>query len=287
MTGPVLVTGATGLLGREVIGRLPSRHVYAAARHPGSSLPGVKWIQHDFRAGAALEVPPGTHAVVHLAQSTRFREFPEGAEDVFDVNLRSTAQLLDRAAEAGVQRFVFASTGAVYRPKAEPLREEDELEDPPSSYYVAAKRAGELLVGTYSRLIPTTVLRFFFVYGPRQRKDMLLPRLVSMIRAGQPVLLEGEEGIRINPIHVSDAAAAVIAALDLSGNHLMNVAGLETVSIRDLARTIATSLGTSAHFESRGTASPANLVADVSRMTSHLPRPEVRVADGVRELCAS
>ncbi|MDP9067836.1 MAG: NAD(P)-dependent oxidoreductase [Actinomycetota bacterium] len=286
MISSVLVTGATGLLGSEVISRLGSRRVYAAARHAGTAAGGVSWVQHDFRSEQPLELPPDTDAVVHLAQSTRFREFPEGAQDMFDVNLRSTAQLLDASSRAGVRRFVFASTGAVYRPSDNPLREEDELEDPPSSYYVAAKRAAELLVGTYSALIPTTILRFFFVYGRKQREDMLLPRLVSMVSEGRPVLLQGDDGIRLNPIHVSDAAAAVVGALDLTGDHLMNVAGSETVSIRELACAIATALGRVPTFERLDGGSTGNLVADISRMSALLTRPKTPLAEGVRDLCA-
>lgn len=281
----VLVTGAGGLLGRSLVSLLARDHrVVAVSRQAGA---------HDdsnvepFAADLSQPVDPRglperLDAVVYLAQSPRFREFPAGAPDMRQVNTDQPLALLELARERGATAFVYASSGSVYAPGPRPIQEDDPA--PADGFYPASKRAAELMLAPYGALMNVALLRYFFIYGPGQNRRMLLPRLADMVRDGQTVTLQGEEGIRINPIHVDDAAAATAAALDLAGTNFVNVAGPEVHSIRNICELLGAAIGRSPRFEFDRTATPQHLVADTSRMERQLGRPTKRLADAVEDL---
>ncbi|MDQ3896138.1 MAG: NAD(P)-dependent oxidoreductase [Actinomycetota bacterium] len=284
----VLVTGATGLLGSRVVQDLAREHeVVALARRPPPDPGGVRWIRHDLRSPALpADLPPGIEAVVHLAQAREFREFPSRALDTFAVNVGSTVLLADWACRAGARRLVLASTGGVYRPSSEPHREDEPVGGPDvPSFYAASKLAAETLARAYSSELVVTVLRPFFVYGAGQEAGMLLPRLVGSVRAGAAVRLDGHDGMRFNPVHVSDAARAVIAALAMQEGGVVNVAGPEVLSLRRAVELLGQRLGTPPTFEIRPDAAPTDFVADISTMAATLGPPTTRLADVVDELC--
>lgn len=280
----MLVSGAGGFMGSHLIERLSNEHeVYALARSPLGT-PRVQWIAHDLTLPLAhANLPSSIDAVIHLAQSRHYRAFPEQAQDIYDVNVHSTFALLEYARTAGAQRFCFASTGGVYRGGDHPVTESDPVA--PSGFYPASKIAAEQLVNAYSGLMQTIVWRFFFVYGLRQSPTMLIPRLVHSIYSGSPVTLQGEEGIRINPIHISDAVEAMARSLLLDESCTINVAGAEVISLRDIANTIGQLLRRQPVFTVQSGVEPTHLIADISLMKAKLSTPRMTFAEGVLELC--
>ena len=278
----ILVTGATGLTGRSLVTSLAKDHDVFAMRRPGREVAraeGVTWIEQDLSGPLRPDLPTQIDAVVHLAQSPRFREFPEGAVDVFEVNSATTVRLLRYCCGAGGTRFVYASSGAVYPPGPRPVREDDSPR--PGSFYAVSKLVGEQVVDQFRDVLTVASLRFFFIYGPGQRK-MLIPGLLDTVRAGRPVPIAGDDGIRINPIYVDDAARAGAGALALEQPGVFNVAGPEVVSIADIARALGEELGVEPEF-THGPAQ-ADLIADTRRMREHLVVPTVGVKDGLRTL---
>jgi nucleoside-diphosphate-sugar epimerase len=113
---------------------------------------------------------------------------------------------------------------------------------------------------------------------------MLIPRLVDNVRAGNPIALQGKDGIRINPVHAGDAARAVKAALDLQGCARINVAGPDILSIRELCETIGAKVGREPVFSVDEGQVGRNLIGDIDRMSEQLVAPERRFEDGVDEL---
>ena len=112
---------------------------------------------------------------------------------------------------------------------------------------------------------------------------MLLPRLVDNIGSGKLVSLQGEIGIRINPIHVADAAKALVASLGVSGNQTFNIGGSEVLSLFEICETIAALLGVSVNYQ-RSEAKPSDLIGDVSAMKSELQSPQIAFRWGIKDL---
>jgi nucleoside-diphosphate-sugar epimerase len=282
----VLVTGAAGMLGRQLLPRLAGHEVFAISRGEAAPDPEATWIQHDLREplGPGL-LPDRIDSVIHLAQSSRYREFPEGAEDVFGVNVQSTFRLLEYARKAGAGSFVLASTGGLYGRSPDPVTEE--VPPVPSTPYFRSKRIAELMLEDYAPFFGGVVLRFFFVYGPG-RGQALVARLADRILAGEEVVIEGDPGMRINPIFADDAARAVAAAAELDQAATVNVAGSEVVDITDLVGRLARALGREPSVRHLAEGLTGDLVANTGLMRSVLGvEPATSLDDGLAAVARS
>jgi UDP-glucose 4-epimerase len=281
----ILITGASGLIGSHLVRTFRAgEEVYAVSR--SGNLPEVKTVDVDLAAEWSIDdLPRDIDVVVHLAQSEHYREFPERAEDIFAVNTLSTLKLLDYARSTGVKQFVLASTGGVYGSGADSFSEEKTIAAKGElGFYVGTRLCSEILSECYQTLMNVVCLRFFFVYGPGQRKNMLIPRLVDSVRNGKPVQLHGENGLSINPAYVGDAVAAVRRAMVIEGSHKLNVAGPEALSLRTIADIIGEEVGRPPVFEVNPSDDNRDLLGDTERMRSALHVPEVRFRDGLRLL---
>jgi len=283
----IVMTGGSGFIGSHVIDALSEEHdLVLLVRKPSplESRRRVTQVVVDFERETTLSaLPDAVDAVIHLAQSEHFREFPDHALDIFRVNTGSTAMLLDYARRAGARTFVLASSGGIYgfgdREFSEdvPLAPRGEL-----GYYLGTKLSSEVLADSYTAYMNVVTLRFFFVYGPRQRGSMLVPRLVEHITSGQPVVLHGEDGIRLNPTYVSDAVDAIRASIALTGSHKINVAGPGVLCIREMAEIIGQRVGRNPSYVREKRAELRHLVADTTKMSQMLTTPKVSFVDGVR-----
>lgn len=287
----ILLTGATGFIGSRLLAKLVISHdIWALCRSiPKQPYPRVTWIRHDLsQMSLPDKLPTSVDAVIHLAQSPHYREFPEQACDVFAIGANATIQLLDWARRSGARQFIFASTGGLYGWSDRPVRETDSLIDDDSSlgFYFAVKRSGEILTRCYSNYFNTVILRLFFVYGSGQRHVMLIPRLVDSVREGRPISLQGQEGIQINPVHVSDTVAAIERCLVLTGSHIINIAGPRPLFLCQIADLIGQHVGHQPMFTIDNTKQPLHLVADIGRMSSLLLPPIIDPAEGIAELCS-
>ncbi|MGB4101376.1 MAG: NAD(P)-dependent oxidoreductase [Alphaproteobacteria bacterium] len=287
----ILITGASGLLGRHVLAAWRGRHhLHAVVRRlPESPEPGVRYHCHDLAAPwTAATLPRSIDVVVHLAQARRMREFPVAAPEIFAVNAHATAMLLDYARAAGAGLFVLASTGGLYSQSASPLAETSPVDFAEGSlaYYFRTKYCAELMVTAYAAWMSTIILRPFFMYGPGQDEAMLIPRLITAVRTGKPVLLQGHEGMHLNPLYVMDAVQALTAALSVTGQHLINIAGSETVTMMEVATMIGNLLGIRPQFQMQD-APPPHLVADITRMCALLAAPRTAFSAGIAQMIDS
>lgn len=283
----LVVTGANGLLGRQVVSMLARSNEVVALVHalPENPVPGVRYQAIDFStAWDAEQLPQRADGIIHLAQSAHFRDVPAKALEVFQVNIASTARLLDYAWRKGVSRFIYASSGGIYGGGDPAFRETSPVIQPGTlGYYLGSKVSCEALVSSYAAFMKVMVLRFFFIYGAGQNRTMLIPRLIDNIRAGRPVTIQGERGLRLNPIHVSDASAAVVAALTSEADGIFNIGGPQVVALRELCAEIEKLTGRSAQVQTaEGT--PSDVVGDISRMSAHLHVPSVYPRDGLKDV---
>lgn len=284
----LLVSGAAGVLGKALLERLaPEHEVIALTRRqpPEDEASRVRWVQQDLTEPLDRGALPGSvDAIAHLAQSQRYRDFPEGAEDVFEVNIHSTFRLLEYARRCGADRFVLASTGGVYGHSSSPIDERATLVLP--GPYFRSKRISELLLDDYADYLSGVVLRFFFIYGPGAGQT-LVPRLAERILSGEEIRVEGTPGMRMNPIYVDDAAAAVERALGLRRSAVVNVAGAEVVSISDLVLSLGRALGREPLLRNSDE-SPGDMVADTVRMRELLgASASTPLADGLAAVARS
>ncbi|MGQ0761920.1 MAG: NAD-dependent epimerase/dehydratase family protein [Acidobacteriota bacterium] len=286
----ILVTGATGFIGGHLARQLQAEHeVYALTRkspsHPDApALSEVRWIEQDVTAPLnRSRLPPRLDAILHLAQSEFYKQFPTQARDIFEVNTQSTLHLLEYGREAGISRFVYASSGGVYGFREEGFIETDPVN--PLNFYLSSKYCAELLIANYQQFFRTVVLRLFFVYGEGQSSSMLIPRLIDSVAAGRPIVLQGQDGIRINPTYVGDAVAAFERGLTLEGSQLINVAGPEVLSLREIGEIIGRQLGCAPVFNVQPDQEPTHLVGDLAKMKTLLGGPHVTFVEGVARVC--
>jgi len=282
----ILVTGSNGFIGGHLVRSLRTHHEIFGLVRPGSSErihPEVQWIEHNLTQPLGQgQLPKRVNAVVHLAQSRMYQQFPEGAEDMFTVNTQSTLRLLEYARQAGADCFIFASSGGVYGWGNGPLAENHPVN--PYSFYLSSKYAAELLIGTYRSFFRTVIFRFFFVYGPG-RKGMLMETLVRKVMDRETIIIEGKSGLQINPIYVEDAIRVFEPALNLSTSELFNVAGDETVTIANLVKLIGRIVGKEALVKHTDTGPQGDLVGDNRRMKEVLNVcPEVPLLEGLKEM---
>lgn len=282
----ILVTGGAGFVGSALVRRLMSDHeLFCLVRKDGvlPDHPHVHSILQDLAAPLESSCLPVTlDAIIHLAQSRLFRKFPEEAQDIFKVNVDSTAQLLDYGRHAKIRTFLFASSGGVcgYQPKS--ILETDAPE--PNNYYLASKYASECLVNAYGDQFAPVILRYFFVYGEGQR-GMFMPGLVERVLKGEPVLVSGKAGITMNPIHVSDAVDATIRALELRRQETINVAGAEVTTILELAELIGAITGRAPVYNHEPEKGPMKMVANIEKMKLTLGMaPSTSLREGISRL---
>lgn len=283
----VVVTGANGLLGRALISSLCTSVDVLAVVHfpPDNPISNVSYRVVDLASKWDVNVMPDrADVIIHLAQSAKFRNFPDGSMDVFKVNIESTARLLDYARLAGVSRFIYASSGGVYGKGAVAFGENSPIASPGQlGYYLGSKMCSEILAQSYALFMHIVVLRPFFIYGPRQNRTMLIPRLMDNVAAGRPISLQGDSGISINPLHVDDAAAAVVAALTINQSATFNIAGPKVLSIRDICEGMGRYLGCEPVFEIQP-GEPEDLVGNNKAMCNQLAPPYRQLLDHLADV---
>jgi nucleoside-diphosphate-sugar epimerase len=286
----ILITGSTGFLGGRLLRRLAGHHdVFTLSRRmPESGADGgATWLIQDLAQPTwTVQLPDKIDAVVHLAQSPHFRNFPAQAGDIYGVSAGTTMKLLDWALKAGAQHFVLGSTGGLYGSSKTPISESAHLPHDRGQlgFYFAAKRAAELLAQQYAGQLTVATLRFFFIYGAGQPSSMLMPRLAANVRDGKPITLHGDDGIYLNPVHVDDAVNAIVSVMNLADSRLLNIAGPEVTTLRRICEEMGRLLGRRPVFDVDMIAQPNHLVADIERMSRALGAPETGVAAGIAEL---
>jgi len=284
----VLITGGSGLIGSEVINLLKDSHlVFSISRSKMDKLQeNVKSIFCDLSKDFDTTVfPKKIDSVIHLAQSEHFREFPEKARDVFYVNTLSTLKLLEYARSAGAKTFIYASSGGVYGYGVKGFKEDYPIVAKRDlGFYLGTKLSSEIIADNYMPYMNVIILRFFFVYGPRQKSSMLIPRLIKNVKEGIPIILHGKDGIRINPIYVLDAARAVVQSLNLNDSQKINVGGAEILSMREIGVIIGEVMNKKPEFEIVDAVEPRDLIGNTEKMTQLLMQHTVSFREGIQRM---
>jgi nucleoside-diphosphate-sugar epimerase len=251
----VLVTGAAGFIGSHVAEVLLSdgwhvrgvdaltdsydpaaklRNVSGLRDHPAFTL-----VHEDLTTARLGPLVEDVDAIIHLAAEPGVStSWGESFSTYVDRNILATQRLLEAAARAHAPRIVYASSSSVYGPTLEAMRETSRLA--PLSPYGVSKLAGECLVGAYAheRGVPTVSLRFFSVYGPRQRPDMAIHRFTEALLDGREVSLFGDQVQLRDFTFVGDVARAVVAAATapVPSGTILNIARGAPVAVPEVLR---------------------------------------------------
>lgn len=303
----VLVTGAAGFIGSHVVEALLARgdtvvgldnydDFYSPARKRANIAlltPNPRFTFHRADVRDAVEVERicaqgGFDAVVHLAAMANVRYSITRAPLYVDVNVRGTVNLLEGARKVGTPHVVFASTSSVYgRTERLPFCEDDPL-GRPLAPYPATKIAGEVMGHAYHNMfgLSFTALRFFSVYGPRGRPDMMPYHITRCIARGEEFTLYNGGEMYRDWTYIADIVAGVVSAVDRPmGFEAINLGRGEPVRMADFVEMVEGLLGQPA----RMTASPAPpseppiTFADISKARRLLDySPQTPVAEGMR-----
>ncbi|MBN2417658.1 GDP-mannose 4,6-dehydratase [bacterium] len=226
-------------------------------------------------------------AIVHLAARAGVRPSLQQPLLYEKVNIEGTMHLLDAAVRHDVAAFVMASSSSVYgNNKKVPFSESDSV-DHPISPYAATKKACELIGYTYHHLygLPVTCLRFFTVYGPRQRPDMAITKFTRSIARGEPIPVYGDGTSRRDYTYISDIIDGIMRAIDnCRGYHVYNLGESHTIELQALIGLIERALGIKAHID-RQPDQPGDVritYADITRAKSELGyNPHVGIEEGI------
>ena len=186
-------------------------------------------------------------AIAHLAARAGVRPSIQEPRLYYDTNVIGTLHLLEAARAMGVERFLFASSSSVYGASKKIPFSEDEHLIQTLSPYGATKVAGEFLCSSYSHLYQMRVvaLRYFTVYGPRQRPDLAIHKFTRRIYAGQPIDQFGDGSTRRDYTYIDDIIQGTMAALNYNGAlyEVFNLGESETIQLKDLISAIENALG--------------------------------------------
>lgn len=304
----VLVTGAAGFIGshasealvargHEVMGVDNFDPFYARdvkERNLSSlrKLEGFRFVEADVaRDPLPLD---DVEAVVHLAAKPGVRPSIEDPAAYMEANVTATARLFDAARRVGIARIVFGSSSSVYGNATPAPFAEDKPAVSPISPYAASKRAGELLAHAFAHLYPLKILclRFFTVYGPRQRPDLAIHKFTDLMARGRPVRMHGDGSSERDYTYITDALDGTLAGLEWTASaapgtvETVNLGGGARVRLDRLIALIADALGQEARIESHPD-QPGDVRltdADLIHARGVLGfRPRVGIEEGIRK----
>lgn len=305
----ILITGGAGFIGSHFSERMIARghavtaldnfndyydpavkrrNVRALTERGGDAYRLVEGDILDTAAIGAIFAEHRIDAVVHLAARAGVRPSIQEPALYQRVNVEGTANLLEAAVKHGAGRFLFASSSSVYGANVKVPFSESDAVDGPLSPYASSKRAGELLAYTYHALygLPVHCLRFFTVYGPRQRPDMAIHKFTRLIDEGREIPLFGDGTSRRDYTFYSDIMDGMEKSLDrCRGYAIYNLGESSTIELRDLIGLIEESLGKKANIR-RLPDQPGDVpvtFADVSKAVRDLDyAPKTPIEDGIR-----
>lgn len=271
MSQTILVTGGAGFIGSHVMEKLLARgdrvvcldnfdsfynpdikraNISGMEGHEKFSL--VEGDIRDVKTVASVFEGNRIEAVFHAAARAGVRPSIQDPILYTEVNLNGTVRLLEAAARAKVRNFVFASSSSVYGISNRVPFSEDDPADFPISPYAATKRAGEHLCFTYHHLydLPVTCLRFFTVFGPRQRPEMAIHKFTRLIDQGKAITLYGDGKSKRDYTYIDDAVDGVLRALDNPRPYeILNIGESRTTELSALVKIIEKHLGKKAEIQ--------------------------------------
>jgi UDP-glucuronate 4-epimerase len=309
----VCLTGAGGFIGSHVAERLLARgdevvgldnfdpfyprRIKERNLEAARASRGFQFHELDILDTAAIRrLLTADTVVVHLAAKAGVRPSLEDPAGYLRANVTGTQSLIDACRDAGVSRVVFGSSSSVYGDDTPPPFREDAPAVHPISPYAATKRAAELLLEAQAPHVGLRVaaLRFFTVYGPRQRPDLAIHRFVRRLSDGEPITMFGDGSEARDYTYIDDIVSGVVSAVDWTRTgpidlEVFNLGGNETVALARLITEISAALGIEPRIERTGRQAGDVRLTSADLTKSHRVlgyRPTVPFPEGIRRFVA-
>lgn len=264
----ILVTGCAGFIGSHLCEKLLALGYQVsgidnfdpfydpAIKHKNLSNfinhPNFEFVETDLADKIELEknFPANIDLIVHLAAKAGVRPSIEDPSGYIKANIVATQNLLDMMKERNIKKMAFASSSSVYgNTKETPFREDMDVSNPISPY-AATKKACELINYTYHHLYRLDIInmRFFTVFGPRQRPDLAIHKFTKLIRNDQPVTLFGDGTTARDYTYIDDTLAGITGAIDYLFEHdnvfeTVNLGNNQPVNLKTMVQTIYDAIG--------------------------------------------
>ena len=307
----IFVTGAAGFIGSHLCERLCARgddvigldnfDAFYARADKERNLAKLRaeakftFVEGDIRDGDLLDrvfAERHPEVVVHLAALAGVRPSLAEPARFADVNVIGTQRVFDASRAHGVARFVFGSSSSVYGRDSQPPFKESDPCLTPVSPYAATKRASELMLFTAHHLyaVDVTCLRFFTVFGPRQRPDLAIHKFARLMAAAKPIELFGDGSTSRDYTYIDDIIDGVVAAVDqprsaAPGYRIYNLGGSRATTLKQLVEVLSKALAMKPTIESLPE-QPGDMkqtLADVTLAGKDLGyAPKVTVQDGIK-----
>lgn len=304
----ILVTGGAGFIGSHLVDRLLKEGIWQVTviddlndfyspdiKRANTSAhiadPNYDLVEADIRDEqkiASVFEKSRFECIVHLAARAGVRPSLSEPKLYAETNINGTLNLLELARQHGIEQFVFGSSSSVYGINSKvPFSENDRIYQPISPY-AASKAAGELICHTYSHLyaIRCVCLRFFTVYGARQRPDLAIHKFSQLMTEGKPIPVFGDGTMRRDYTYIDDIIQGVMAAIgyERSKYEIFNLGESETTELAELISLLESSLGVTAIID-RQPMQPGDVpatYADISKAREMLGyNPTTKIAEGI------
>ena len=306
----ILITGGAGFIGSHLVEKLLEEDVWnvtvvdnfdnfyspeskrsnisAFLENPSFSLSEIDICEAEKLGEVFTEKNFDT--IVHLAARAGVRPSLAQPQLYAKTNINGTLNLLELAKEYGVKQFVFGSSSSVYGINCKvPFSEADQIQQPISPY-AATKAAGELLCHTYSHLYPirTVCLRFFTVYGARQRPDLAIRKFSRLILEDKPIPLFGDGTTRRDYTYIDDIIQGVRAAIDYTqaDHEVFNLGESQTVELKELIKLLEENLEKKAiiNYQPMQPGDVPQTFADITKARNLLGyHPKTKIEDGIKK----
>jgi UDP-glucose 4-epimerase len=263
----VLIIGSGGFLGKNLLNYFLEQNIDVIGCSSAQSNGGI--CADTGLLSSQFSIPPDTHTVIYLSQSPYYRQVPEMAEHLLNVNVVSAVKVAELARRAKVKHFIYTSTGNVYAPSFEPLTEDAPINR--NNWYALSKIHAEESLSLFRNDFDVTIMRLFGVYGTGQT-DKLIPNLFNTVLQRRKVFVDRNsidandiDGLRISLINIVDLVKIFLQCITSSNlkNYVLNISSHEVVSIRHITTLISQALDLPVDIEISDKYRQSSLIANI------------------------
>lgn len=258
----ILLTGASGFIGKGLATDLREKGFEVIGTSHRSAGDGL--VICDLTDPAQVSKLPHADVIIHLAQATCYKDYPNKANSIFNVNVASTQYLLEFARQNNAKKFIFMSTGSVYDLSLNvEITETSPIK--PNSYYATTKLMAEQLVNCYSEFFQCISLRLFNPFS-HIGNGKLISNIFEKVERGSEIYIANDVGVLMNPLYLKDLNDALIAVVksNIRTSDVFNLAGAEATTLKDFALMYSDVIKSKPKFQ-KTNEKTVNMVANVEK----------------------